>query len=130
MVKEVLEVRNSPDGILGLTDDYNCIEGTNTSSLRNFPNDKIVTIENYENQKTKNDVKIMVDGKLMDHNGSLESVHETKTEDVIHDFETHGKGGQSDKACQTKIDIDDVDSIDILGVTQNEESIDMVSFSI
>ena len=77
-----------------------------------------------------NDIKIMVDGIIIDHNGSQDYVHETNTEDVIHDFETHGKGGQSDKACQTKIEVDDVDSIDVLGVTQNEESIDMVSFSI
>ena len=129
LVREVLEVKHGPDEIFNLSDDGKIIEGTSRSSIGNIPNDEIVQLENSEKQKTMKDIEITVDDIIIGHNGSHDFLHETKSENVIHDFETHKRGGQSDKACQTKNEIDDVDSIEILGETQNEESIDMVGFS-
>ena len=123
LVREVLEVKHGPDEIFNLSDDGEINEGTSRSSIKNIP------IQNLEKQKTMNDNEILVDDIIINHYGSSDSVHETKTEEVIYDFETHKRGGQSDKACQTNIDLKDVDSIDILEEIQDDDSIDMVSFS-
>ena len=123
LVREVLEVKHGPDEIFNLSDDGEINEGTNSPSIKNIP------IQNLEKQKTMNDNEIFVDGIIINHYGSSDSVHETKTEEVIYDFETHKRGGQSDKACPTNIDLKDVDSIDILDEIQDDDSIDMVSFS-